>query len=113
MLHLLRRDGRQTQDRFVALARAENPENDSPEELLEETIRDLGEAGKVRRMRSRRTGRIYLEAMEELDVPAYERDLDRIVHSGEYHIPIPRGGRRAASDLLHAAPLAVPGESNA
>jgi hypothetical protein len=113
VLHLLRRDGRQTQDRFVALARAEDPENDRPEELLEETVRDLGEAGKVRRMRSRRTGRIYLEAMEGLDVPAYERDLGRIVRSEEHRILVPRGGQRAASDRPRAAPSAVPGGSNA
>ena len=113
VLHLLRRDGRQTQDRFVALARAENPENDRPEEPVEEIVRNLGEAGKVRRMRSRKTGRIYLEAMEELDVPAYERDLGRIVRSGEHRIPVPRGGRRAASDWPRTAPSAVPGGSNA
>jgi hypothetical protein len=113
VLHLLRRDGWQTQDRFVALARAENPENYHPEVLLEETVRDLGEAGKVRRMRSRKTGRIYLEATEELDAPAYERDLDRIVCSREHHIPVPRGGRRAESESLHAAPSEVRGGSNA
>jgi hypothetical protein len=113
VLHLLRRDGRQTQDRFVALVRAEDPENDRPEELLEETVRNLGKAGKVRRMRSRKTGRIYLEAMEGLDVPAYERDLGRIVRSEEHRILVPRGGRQAASDWPRTAPSAVPGGSNA
>jgi hypothetical protein len=91
VLHLLRRDGRQTQDRFVALARAENPEDDRPEELLEETIRNLGEAGKVRRMRSRKTGRIYLEAMEGLDAPAYERNLGRIIRTEQHRVLVPHG----------------------
>jgi hypothetical protein len=113
VLHLLRRDGLRTQDRFVALARAENPEDDRPEELLEETVRNLGEAGKVRRMRSRKTGRIYLEAMEGLDAPAYERDLGRIVRSEEHRILVPQGGRRAASDWRRTTPSAVSGGSNA
>jgi hypothetical protein len=113
VLHLLRRDGRQAQERFITLACAEDPENDFPEKLLEETVRDLGEAGKVRRMRSRKTGRIYLEAMEGLDVPAYEREIGRIIHSGEHHIPVPRTGRQAASDWPRTAPSEVPGRSNA
>lgn len=113
VLHLLRRDGRQTQDRFVALVRAEDPENNRLEELLEETVRDLGEAGKVRRMRSRKTGRIYLEATEGLDVPAYERDLGRIIRSEEHRILVPRGGRQEATDWPRTAPSAIPGGSNA
>jgi hypothetical protein len=113
VLHLLRRDGRQAQGRFVALARAEDPENDLPEELLEETVRNLGEAGKIRRMRSRKTGRIYLEAMEGLANSAYQRELGRIVHSEEHRILVHRGGRQAASDWPRTTPSAVSGGSNA
>lgn len=86
VLHLLRRDGRRPQERFVALAYAQNPANGRPEELLKEVVRELGEAGKVRRLRSRKTGRIYLEATEVLDVPAYERDLGRIIRSERHRI---------------------------
>jgi hypothetical protein len=113
VLHLLRRDGRQPQERFVALASAQDPANDRPEELLEEAVRELGEAGKVRRMRSRKTGRVYLEATEGLDVSSYERDLSRIVRSERHRIPTPRVRQRAASGQPHSVSSAVPGASDA
>lgn len=113
VLHLLRRDGRRPQERFVALAYAQDPANGRPEEHLEEAIRELGEAGKVRRMRSRETGRIYLEATKGLDVSSYERDLGRIVRSERHRIPTPRGRQRASSGRSQFASPAVPGASNA
>ena len=114
VLHLLRRDGRRPQERFVVLARAHDPGSSRPEELLEEAVRQLGEADKVRRMRSRKTGRIYLEATKGLDLPSYELDLGRIVRSQEYRILVPRRGRqRITPDKTRLASTAVPGESSA
>ena len=114
VLHLLRRDGRRPQERFVALARAHDPGSGRPEELLKEAVRQLGEVGKVRRMRSRKTGRVYLEATKGLDGPSYERDLGRIVRSEEYLILVPRRGRqRITPDKTHFASTAVPRESSA
>jgi len=113
VLHLLRRDGRRLQERFVTLVRAQHPANGRPEELLEEAVRELGEAGKVRRLKHRETGRIYLEATEGLDVPLYERDLGRIVRSEEHRIPTARRRQLAASGWPHSTPSAMPGASKA
>jgi hypothetical protein len=114
VLHLPRRDGRRPPERFVALARAHDPGSGRPEEFLEEAVRQLGEAGKVRRMRSRKTGRVYLEATKGLDGPSYERDLGRIVRSEEYRILVPwRGRQRITPDKTRSASTAVPGESSA
>jgi hypothetical protein len=112
VLHLLRRAGRRPQERFVALARAHDPGSGCPEELLEEAVRQLGEAGKVRRMKSRKTGRIYLEATKGLDVSSYERDLGRIVHSERHHIHS-SGATTGRLDKPRSASTAVPGENSA
>jgi hypothetical protein len=97
VLHLLRRDGRRPEERFLALATAEAAGREDPEALLGDAIRVLGRAGKIRRLRSRTTGELYLEATEGLDEAAFARSLDRIVRSGHCHIPVP-GDRRRAGD---------------
>jgi nucleoside-diphosphate-sugar epimerase len=97
VLHLLRRDGRAPQERFLALAGAEAVGRGDAEAVLGGAIRALGEAGKIRRLRSRTTGELYLEATEELDEAAFARSLRRIIHSGHHGIPVP-GGRRPAGD---------------
>ncbi|MGI8910829.1 MAG: hypothetical protein ACR2JR_09805 [Rubrobacteraceae bacterium] len=91
MLHLLGRDGRAPRERFLALATAEAGGREDPWALLDGAIRNLGEAGKIRRLRSRTTGGIHLEATEEFDEAAFARSLRRIIRSGRHGISVPGG----------------------
>lgn len=97
MLHLLGRDGRDSRERFLALASAEAGGWEDPWALLDGAIRALGEAGKIRRLRSRTTGAIHLEATEEFDEAAFAGSLRRIIRSGRHGIPVP-GGWGCAGD---------------
>lgn len=103
VLHLLRRDGRRTEERFLALAAADAAGREDPQALLGDAIRALGEAGKVWRLRSRATGRVYLEATEGLDEATFARSLRWVVRSGRYRIPVPEGRRRAGDSRANLA----------
>ncbi len=87
LLHLLRRDGAAPEEAFVDLARAEQPEHPMPLLILRAAAGSLAEAGKVKKVRHRASGKVYLKATTPLDERAHRRDLSRIVESAEAAIP--------------------------
>ncbi|QIN81140.1 hypothetical protein GBA65_22160 (plasmid) [Rubrobacter marinus] len=87
LLHLLRRDGAAPEEAFVDLARSESPEHPMPLLVLKAAASELAEAGKVKKARHRRSGKVYLKATSPLDGRAHRRDLSRIVNSAEAAIP--------------------------
>ena len=87
LLHLLRRDGVAPEEAFVDLARGEQPEHPMPLLILKAAAGELAEAGKVKKARNRRSGKVYLRATAPLDEKAHRRDLSRIVNSAEAGIP--------------------------
>ncbi len=87
LLHLLRRDGAALEEAFVDLARSEQPEHPMPLLVLKAAATELAEAGKVKKVRHRRSGKVYLKATSPLDERAHRRDLSRIVNSAEAAIP--------------------------
>ena len=87
LLHLRRRDGAALEEAFVDLARGEQPEHPMPLLILNAAAGELAEAGKVKKARNRRSGKVYLRATAPLDEKAHRRDLSRIVNSAEAGIP--------------------------
>jgi hypothetical protein len=73
ILHLLSRDGARTEASFVRLAEVE--EVPVPEKAVREAVGALGEAGKIRKRRSTKTGRVYLAPLERMA----ERELETLL----------------------------------
>jgi hypothetical protein len=82
LLHLLRRDGdgvapeREFVSRHVRLAEGAA----DPEGAILAALRSLAEAGKVRRVRSRKSGEVFVAATEPLDETGYRRSLNGLIH---------------------------------
>jgi hypothetical protein len=81
LLHLLRRDGagvtpeREFVWRHVRLAEG----SADPEVAIHAALRSLAEAGKGRRVRSRKSGEVFVAATEPLDETGYRRALNGLI----------------------------------
>jgi len=90
LLHLLRRDGAKPEAEFVSRHRAlADDAPDDPEGAVHAALRRLAEAGKVRRVRSRSTGEVFVAATEPLDEPRHRRDLNRLIRDDGHGIVNP------------------------
>lgn len=91
LLHLLRREGgaireREFVSRHAKLAGARAAE---PEAALLVALRELANAGKMRRLRSRKTGEIILAATEPLDEVRFRRSLNGLIRDSKFGIVSP------------------------
>ncbi len=92
LLHLLRRDGDGggvPEREFVSRRRNLAPVAEDPEAAVRGALRSLAEAGKVRRVRSSRTGEVFLAATEPLDETDYRRSLNGLIRDGRFGIVNP------------------------
>lgn len=89
LLHLLRRDGVQPEDEFLFRHSNLATETTDPQGTLRVALRQLADAGKVRRVRSSRTGEVFLTATEPLDETGYRRSLNALVRDGRFGIVNP------------------------
>jgi len=91
LLHLLRRDGagvtpeREFVSRHVRLAEGAA----DPEGAILAALRSLAEAGKVRRVRSRKSGEVFVAATEPLDETGYRRALNDLIRDARCGIVSP------------------------
>ncbi|CAN5289183.1 hypothetical protein BH24ACT19_BH24ACT19_08050 [soil metagenome] len=91
LLHLLRREGgavheREFVSRHAKLASAGTP---ALEAALKAALRELADAGKVRRLRSRGTGEVFLTAIEPLDEGSFRRSLNSLIRESALGIVSP------------------------
>ncbi len=88
LLHLLRREGRAVRERdFVSRhANLVGARALEPEAAPRSALRDLADAGKVRRLKSRRTGEVFLAATEPLDKEAFRRSLNGLIRDDRFGI---------------------------
>jgi hypothetical protein len=91
LLHLLRREGGAVHERgFVSRhARLAGPRTPEPETVLMATLLELADAGKVRRLRSRKTGEVFLAAAEPLDEGDFRRSLNGLIRDASFGIVSP------------------------
>ena len=89
LLHLLRRDGVTAETKFLARHSNLAAEATNPEGALRTALRTLGESGKVRRVRSHKTGEVFLTATEPLDETGYRRSLNGLIRDERYGIVNP------------------------
>ena len=91
LLHLLRREGGAIREqefvsRHAKLACARAAE---PEAVLLGALRELTDAGKVRRLRSRKTGEVFVAATEPLDEVRFRRSLNGLIRDEKFGIVNP------------------------
>jgi len=86
LLHLLRRDGATPEREFLSRRRNMVAEATDPEAALRAALRSLAEAGKVRRVRSARTGEVFLAAAEPLDETGFRRSLNALIRDERFGI---------------------------
>ena len=89
LLHLLRRDGVKAEGKFLSRHSNLAAEATNPEGALRAALRTLGESGKVRRVRSHKTGEVFLTATEPLDETGYRRSLNGLIRDERYGIVNP------------------------
>ena len=91
LLHLLRRDGVQPEGEFVSRHRilALDAGVASPEAAIRAALRELAGAGKAKRVRSQKTGQVYVAATEPLDETAYRRTLNGLIRDESFGIVNP------------------------
>ena len=91
LLHLLRREGGAIREReFVArYAKLAGARAAEPEAVLLATLRELFAAGKVRRLRSRKTGEVFVSATEPLDEASFRRGLNGLIRDPAFGIVSP------------------------
>lgn len=91
LLHLLRRDGVQPETEFLSRHRnlAADTSFGNPEAAIRTSLRQLAEAGKIRRVRSQKTGEVFLVATEPLDETGYRRSLNALISDGRFGIVNP------------------------
>ena len=100
LLHLLRRDGAQPEAEFVSGRRglASDASSANPQAAVRGALRALAEAGKIKRVRSRKTGQVFVAATEPLDETGYRRSLNGLIREASYGIVNPwAGGTTAAA----------------
>lgn len=93
ILHLLARDGARTEASFVALAEGE--ERPVPEKAVRQAVHELGQAGKIRKGRSRKTGRVFLAPLERMTERELETLLIGVMADPKSGIPVPEGSKLA------------------
>ena len=101
ILHLLRRDGAGgtpegefvSRRRYLALDAGEA----RPEAAVRAALRALAEAGKVKRVRSQKTGQVFLAATEPLDETGHRRSLNALIRDERYGIVNPWAETAAAA----------------
>ena len=91
LLHLLRRDGAQPEGEFVSRHQilALDAGVASPEAAIRAALRELAGAGKAKRVRSQKTGQVFLAATEPLDETAYRRTLNGLIRDESFGIVNP------------------------
>lgn len=89
LLHLLRRDGVKAEAAFLSCHSNLAAEATNPEGALRAALRRLAEAGKVRRVRSHKTGEVFLTATEPLDETGYRRSLNGLIRRARFGIVNP------------------------
>ena len=89
LLHLLRRDGVKAEAKFLARHSNLAAEATNPEGALRAALRTLAESGKVRRVRSQKTGEVFLTTTEPLDETGYRRSLNGLIRNERYGIVNP------------------------
>jgi hypothetical protein len=91
LLHLLRReDGPVPEEGFVSgHAKLAGARACEPEAVLKTALRELADAGKVRRLRSRATGEVFVAATEPLDEGGFRRSLNGLIRDGRFGIVNP------------------------
>ena len=91
LLHLLRREGGVIREReFVSRhAKLAGAKTAVPEAALLVVLRELADAGKARRLRSRSTGEVFVAATEHLDEASFRRSLNGLVRDPRFGIVSP------------------------
>jgi len=91
LLHLLRREGGAIREReFIARhAMLAGSGAADPEAVLLAALRELADAGKVRRLRSRKTGEVFIAATEPLDEVRFRRGLNGLIRDAGFGIVSP------------------------
>ena len=89
LLHLLRRDGVTAEAKFLSRHSNLAAEANNPDGALRAALRALAESGKVRRVRSHKTGEVFLTATEPLDETGYRRSLNGLIRDERYGIVNP------------------------
>jgi hypothetical protein len=89
LLHILRRDGVQPEREFVSRRRDLAGDVNSPEAAVRAALRALAGAGKARRVRSQRTGEVFVAATEPLDETGHRRSLNGLIRDRSYGIVNP------------------------
>jgi hypothetical protein len=87
ILHLLARDGATTEASFLPLAEAE--EHPIPHKAVREAVQELGEAGKIRKVRSRKTGEVRLASLARMTEREIETLLIGVMADERSGIPVP------------------------
>jgi hypothetical protein len=94
LLHLLRRDGPKLEAEFLSRHRALAEGTPDPGDAARAALKRLDEAGKVRRVKSRKTGEIFLAAAEPLDEPRHRRALGHLIRDERFGIVNPWSATR-------------------
>ena len=89
LLHLLRRDGVKAEGDFLSRHSGLAAEETDPEGALRAALRELAEGGKVRRVRSQKTGEIFLAASEPLDETGFRKSLNGLIRDERFGITNP------------------------
>ncbi|QIN85343.1 hypothetical protein GBA63_21735 (plasmid) [Rubrobacter tropicus] len=93
LLHILRREGGEagasSEQAFLARWSALTISAADPEAAVRAALRTLAEAGKVRRVRSQKTGEVFVAATEPLDETAYRRTLNGLIRDESFGIVNP------------------------
>jgi len=91
LLHLLRREGGPIREgEFVSRhARLAGPRALEPEAAVRTALLELADAGKVRRLRNRTTGEVFLAATEPLDETGFQRSLNGLIRNPRFGIVNP------------------------
>ena len=94
LLHLLRRDGPDPEAEFLSRHRALAEGVPDPEDAIRAALKRLDEAGKVRRVKSRKTDEVFIAATEPLDEPRHRRALGRLIRDERFGIVNPWSATR-------------------
>lgn len=91
LLHLLRREGGAVREREFVCRRAKlaGAGEAAPEAALRTALRELADAEKVMRLRSRATGEVFLAATEPLDGRRFRRSLNSLIRDPRFGITNP------------------------
>jgi hypothetical protein len=98
LLHLLRRNGAAPEREFVSRRRDLANGAASPEADVLAALLALAEAGKVKRVRSRKTGQVFVAATEPLDETGFRRSLNGLIREASYGIVNPWADNTAAAE---------------